>query len=59
MLKKNHEVKWNLEARGYFQTIKEELGESLVLVIPNYGKYFFMFSFSSEHTIVALLLQKK
>jgi hypothetical protein len=34
------------------------LGESPVLVSPNYDKEFFIFSFSSEHTIVVVLLQK-
>jgi hypothetical protein len=34
------------------------LGESPVLVIPNYDKDFLVFSFSSEHTIVVVLLQK-
>jgi hypothetical protein len=58
MLKKNNEVKWNIEAKESFQTIKEALGESPVLVIPNYDKYFSMFSFASEHTIVVFSLQK-
>jgi hypothetical protein len=58
MLKKNNEVKWNIEAKESFQTIKEALGESPVLVIPNYDKYFSMFSFTSEHTIVVVSLQK-
>jgi hypothetical protein len=58
MLKKNHEVKWTPEAREYFQIIKEALGESPVLVSPNYDKDFFIFSFASEHTIVVVLLQK-
>jgi hypothetical protein len=58
MLKKDQEVKWNTEAKESFQQIKEALGESLVLVIPNYDKEFLVFSFSSEHTIVVVLLQK-
>jgi hypothetical protein len=32
--------------------------EAPVLVIPNYAKEFFIFSFTSEETIVAVLLQK-
>jgi hypothetical protein len=44
MLKKNHEVKWTPEARESFQIIKEALGESPVLVSPNYDKDFFIFS---------------
>jgi len=58
MLKKNHEVKWDPEARKYFHTIKEALGKSPVLVSLNYDKDFFMFSFSFERTMVVVLLQK-
>jgi hypothetical protein len=56
MLKKDHEVKWTIEAKKSFQQIKEALGESLVLVSLNYDKDFLIFSFSSEHTMVVLLL---
>jgi hypothetical protein len=58
MLKKYHEVNWTPEARESFQTIKESLGKSPILVSPNYDKYFFMFYCASKHTIVVVLLQK-
>jgi hypothetical protein len=48
MLKKDHEVKWTVEAKEYFQQIKEALGESPVLINPNYDKDFLIFSFSSS-----------
>jgi hypothetical protein len=58
MLKKDHEVKWTVEAKESFQQIKMALGEAPVLIIPNYDKEFLIFSFASIHTIVVVLLQK-
>jgi hypothetical protein len=46
MLKKDREVKWTTKSKEYFQRIKEALGESPVLVIPNYDKDFLVFSFA-------------
>jgi hypothetical protein len=56
MLKKEDEVKWTTGDKEPFQQIKEALGESPVLVSPNYDKELFIFSFSLEHTIVVVLL---
>ena len=58
MLKKNAEVKWDKEAREYFQRIKEALKEAPVLIIPDYLKPFQIFSFASSSTIAAMLLQR-
>jgi hypothetical protein len=58
MLKKDHEVKWTVEAKESFQQIKMALGEAPVLISPNYDKEFLIFSFTSVHTIVVVLLQK-
>jgi hypothetical protein len=52
MLKKYHEIRWIVEARASFQKIKEELGDSPILFIPNYDKDFLIFYFSFENTIV-------
>jgi hypothetical protein len=41
-----------------FISIKQALFEAPVLVSPNFGKDFIIFSFASEHTIVGVLLQK-
>ena len=57
MLKKDAEVKWDKEAREYFQRIKEALQEAPVLISPDYSKPFQFFSFVSSSTIVAVLLQ--
>jgi len=57
MLRKDHEIKWTLEARSSFDQIKQAIGQSPVLINPDYSKDFLIFSFSSENTIVAILLQ--
>ena len=58
MLKKGHEIKWTAEAKKYFKEIKQAISEAHVLVSPKFNKYFLIFSYASEHTIVAVLLQK-
>jgi len=58
MLKKDHDVKWKNEAKESFQQIKTTLEESPILTSPNYDKEFIIFSFSSSHTIVGVLLPK-
>jgi len=58
MIKKNSEVKWNIDSRASFDTIKKYIGESHVLVSLQFSKYFMIFSFASENTIVFILLQK-
>ena len=58
MLKKDVEVKWDKEAREYFQIIKEALKEAPVLISPDYLKPFQIFSFVSSSTIAAVLLQR-
>jgi hypothetical protein len=46
MLRKDSEIKWNVEAHDYFDQIKKSLIEALVLVSPDYSKDFLIFSFS-------------
>jgi hypothetical protein len=58
MLKKYVDIKWSQEAKSSFQRIKKALVEAPVLVSPDYSKEFLIFSFSSEETIVVVLLQK-
>ena len=56
MLKKNSEVKWIAEAKESFARIKKVISEAPVLASPDYLKDFLIFSFTSEHTIVMVLL---
>ena len=58
MLKKGHEIKWNTEARESFWEIKKAISEAPVLASPDFTKDFSVFSYASEHTIAAVLLQK-
>jgi hypothetical protein len=58
MLKKDNGVNWTTEARASFAHIKKVISEAPVLASPDYLKYFLIFSFASEHTIAAVLLQK-
>jgi hypothetical protein len=57
MLKKYVVIKWSQEEKATFQRIKQALVEALVLVIPDYAKDIFIFSFAFEETIVVVLLQ--
>ena len=38
--------------------MKHALTQAPILISPDYTKYFYLFSFASEHTIAAVLLQK-
>jgi hypothetical protein len=58
MLRKGNEVKWTLEARNYFEKIKQALADAPVLISPDYSKEFLIFSFASNDTLVVVLLQK-
>jgi hypothetical protein len=58
MLKKYVVIKWSLEEKSDFQTIKQDLVEAPVLASLDYTKYFFIFSFALEETIVVVMLQK-
>ena len=58
MLKKDSKVKWTMEARQAFEDIKRALTNTPVLTSPRFDQDFLIFSFASEHTIVAVLLQK-
>eukprot|EP00253_Pinus_taeda_P035091 PITA_35091 len=58
MLKKDAKVKWSLETKQDFESMKTALTQTPVLTSPQFDKDFIIFSFTSEHTIVVVLLQK-
>ena len=58
MLRKYQEIKCNTEAKDSFVAIKLSLIEALVLDSPNFSQDFMTFSFASDETIAAVLLQK-
>eukprot|EP00253_Pinus_taeda_P032933 PITA_32933 len=57
MLKKSSEIKWTDAARKSFDSIKKAIMEAPTLISPDYSKEFHIFSFASEDTLVAILLQ--
>ena len=58
MLKKDKNFQWYEKAKQSFISIKQALSEAPMLVSPNFGKDFIIFSFASEHIIAGILLQK-
>lgn len=58
MLKKDSEIRWNEQAKKYFVAINLALIEAQILTSQDFSKEFMTFSFSSEDTIVVVLLQK-
>jgi hypothetical protein len=58
MLKKDTKIRWNTESKQSFEKVKHALTQAPVLISPYYTKDFYLFSFASEHTIAAVLLQK-
>ena len=58
MLKKGVGVKWIVEAKKSFESVKLPLTQAYVLISPDFSKYFLILSFASKHTIAAVLLQK-
>ena len=58
LLKKNAKFVWTTEGRKAFESIKNAITRSPVLVSPDYTKDFMIFSFASEDTIASVLLQK-
>ena len=59
MLKKDNAVKWPEEAVKSFNLVKLVLSSAPVLISPDYTQDFILFSFASEHTMAAVLMQKR
>ena len=58
MLKKEAEVKWTDAVTKSFESIKKAIMEAPTLISPDYSKEFHLFSFASNDTIAAVLLQQ-
>ena len=52
-------MKWTEEAVKSFNLVKLALSSAPLLVSPDYTQDFILFSFSSKHTMVVVLLQKR
>jgi hypothetical protein len=58
MLRKNSKAKWTEEAKHSFNAIKEAIMTTPILISLDFTKGFYIFSFASKDTIVAVLLQR-
>ena len=58
MLKRKIGVKWTIEAKKSFELVEQALTQTPVLIMLDFTKYFFIFSFTSEHIVVVVLLHK-
>eukprot|EP00253_Pinus_taeda_P028184 PITA_28184 len=59
MLRKDSEIKWTEGVVRYFNLIKVILSSAPTLISPDYTQDFILFSFASEHTLAAVLMQKR
>jgi len=58
MLRNDLSMKWTLEAKQSFEAIKEALTKTPVLISPDFNKDLIIFSFTSEHNIAEVFLQR-
>jgi hypothetical protein len=56
MLKKYVEINWTQESKSSFENIKQDLIEAPILISLDHSKEFLVSYFSSEDTIVIVLL---
>jgi len=59
MLKKDIMVKWMEDSKKSFNLVKNSLSLASILISPDYTQDFMIFSFPSEHTMAAILIQKR
>jgi hypothetical protein len=58
LMKKEIRFKWDPPTRNDFESIKQDIATTHLLISPNHSKYFFMYTSSLEKTISSILLQK-
>ena len=58
MIKKDPNFKWTNERKESFEKIKEAIAEAPTLQSPNFNNEFILYTFSFDHSIVAMLTQK-
>jgi len=59
MLKKDSAVRWTEEVVKSFNLVKLSLSSAPVLISLDYTQDFILFSFASDHTLVAILMRKR
>ena len=58
MIKKDSNFKWTKEIKEAFEKNKEAIAEARTLRSPNFDKEIILYTFDSNHSIVAVLTQK-
>jgi hypothetical protein len=58
MIHKDVEFKWDDERKKAFNNIKTAISQALVLRSLDFSKYFFLYTFASDQSLVAVLTQK-
>ena len=58
MVKKNALFKWNEIEKSAFSKIKTAVAHAPSLKIPNFDKYFILYTFASNDSLAAVLTQK-
>ncbi|KAH9324684.1 hypothetical protein KI387_004862 [Taxus chinensis] len=58
MMKGSPTFRWSEEGKRSFEEIKTSVAHAPVLVCPDFSKKFIMYSYASEHTVSAILMQK-
>jgi hypothetical protein len=58
MICKDVEFKWDDEKKNSFSNIKATISQAPVLQSPVFGKYFFLYTFSFDQSLAAILTQK-
>jgi hypothetical protein len=58
MICKDVEFRWTIEGKEYFKNIKTSISQALVLRSPDFSRYFYLYTFSSDQSLLAVLTQK-
>ena len=58
MLRKGMTFSWNKEGKPSFELIKEALASTPTLLNPNFSKYFILYAYGNNDSIVAMLVQQ-
>ena len=58
MMKKDVVHRWSDEAKKSFQQIKEAIAEATMLVIPNFDKEFFLYTFTFDVSYATILTKQ-
>jgi hypothetical protein len=58
MIHKDVEFKWDDERKSSFSNIKAAISQASVFRSPDFSKYFFLYNFASDQSLVAVLTQK-